>query len=329
MPLHLEEFQGAEFQGYIDNVPAERSFLLETFMPAKNVFDIKFSYNVINRVYARTASITGFNASAPLRDKDGLARHFGEVAKVQHGFRVDEEELLRFNRPRSDEERAQAIEYVYDQTDNLVQGVRETKEWMRAQAIYKDNLVYEEDDVQINVTFGIPAENKIAAGTAWTDRATSTPLEDIQEAVAQFKKQNRGQSPAVMHLSSTVVADLLLNEQIKAQLFGSPTDKRLVTKDDLRTVFSALTLPTFVEQDDEIDNGNGLERLLPERRIVFLPSGEVGKTMSGVTVEKNYQPGTYVITEIQETNPPQQKVFVGETVFPALQRPTAIVYLNV
>lgn len=329
MPLHLEEFRGEEFQGYIDNVPNARAYLLESLMPARNVFDIKFSYNVIDRVYARTASITGFNASAPLRDKDGLAKHFGEVAKVQHGFRVDEEELLRFNRPRTDAERQQAIDYVYNQTDNLVAGVRDIKEWMRAQAIYKGVLVYSENDIKINVDFGIPAENKITAGIAWSDHATSTPLEDLQDAVAQYKLTNRGQSPAVFHVSTKVVSDLLQNTQIKNQIFGSPTDKRLVTQADLRTVFGSLSLPDFVVQDDQIDNGAGLERLLPERRIVLLPSTEVGKTMSGVTVEKNYQPGTYVVTEIKESNPPSQSVFVGETVFPALQRPTAIIHLDV
>lgn len=329
MPLHLEEFRGDEFQGYIDNVPNERTYLLESLMPAKNVFDIKFSYNVINRVYARTASITGFNASAPLRDKDGLAKYFGEVAKVQHGFRVDEEELLRFNRPRTDEEKQQAVDYIYEQTDNLVAGVRDIKEWMRAQAIYKGALTYSENDVQINVDFGIPEANKIVAAVAWSDYATSTPLKDLQDAVGTYKAANRGQAPAVIHLSNAVVSDLLQNEQIKAQLFGSPTDKRLVTQADLRTVFGALGLPDFVVNDDEIDNGAGLERLLPVRRLVFLPSTEVGKTMSGVTVEKNYQPGTYVITEIQETNPPMQKVFVGETVFPALQRTSAVVHLDV
>lgn len=327
--LHLEEFRGEEFQGYIDNVPDTRQYLLAQFMPAKNVFDIKFSYNVIDRVYARTASITGFNATAPLRDKDGLAKHFGEVAKVQHGFRVDEEELLRFNRPRTDEERQQAIDYVYNQTDNLVAGVRDIKEWMRAQAIYQGALTYSENDIKISVDFGIPADNKITAATAWTDHAASTPLTDLQNAVKQYKSANRGAAPAVVHVSSAVVADLLLNEQIKAQIFGSPTDKRLVTQSDLRNVLSALSLPDFVVNDDEIDNGAGLERLLPERRLVFLPSGTVGQTMSGVTVEKNYQPGTYVVTEIKETNPPQQAVFVGETVFPALQRPSAIVFLNV
>lgn len=328
MPLHLEQFRGEEFQGYVENVPPTKAYKLQSFLPNKPVYDIKFSYNVINKAYTRTASITGFNAGAPLRDKDGLAKHFGEVAKVQHGFRIDEEELLRFNRPRTDEERQQAIEYVYDQTDNLIEGVNDIKEWMRGQAVYKGVLQYEENDVVIDVDFGIPEENKMVATNGWSDYANATPLEDLQKAVKQFQTKNNNQKPTVIHLSSEVEADLLQNEQIKAQIFGSPTDKRLVTTNDLRNVFVALGLPAYEIQDEVIDNGNGLETILPTRRVALLGS-QLGNTMSGVTVEKNYQPGIYVVPVIKETNPPSQEVYVGETVFPALQRPNAIVHLDV
>ncbi|MGR5914633.1 hypothetical protein ACT7DA_21210 [Bacillus pacificus] len=69
MPLHLDEFQREAFQGYIEDVPPARTRVLESLMPKKPIHDIKFSYNVINGVYAQMASITGFNAGAPLRDK--------------------------------------------------------------------------------------------------------------------------------------------------------------------------------------------------------------------------------------------------------------------
>lgn len=329
MPLHLDQFKAEQFLGYIENVPATKVYALEALMPNKNIFDIKFSYNVINGTYARTASIIGFNGVAPLRDKKGLEKMFGEVAKISHGFRLDEEELLRFNRPRSDEERDQAIEYVYDQTDELVEGVRDSKEWMRAQAIYKGTLTYAENDVKINVDFGIPAENKIVPTKAWTDYAASTPLKDLQGAVKQFKKANKGKAPSVIHMSTDIEADLLQNASIKGQIYGSPTDARIVTQDQLKALFSSLSIPAYVINDDEVDNGAAqTERLLPTRKVVLLGDG-LGLTMSGVTVEKNYKPGMYVVPVIKTTNPPSQEVYVGETVFPALQKPNAIVHLDV
>jgi hypothetical protein len=327
MPLNLEEFLEESFQGYVEEVPASREYLLSAFLPNKNVYDLKFAYNVINKEYARTASITGFNADAPLRDKDGLAKHFGELTKVQHGFKLDEEELLRFNQPRNDGEKAQAVEYVYDQTDNLIEGVRDIEEWLRAQVIYKGRLDYAENDVVISVDFGIPAENKLVATAPWSDPATATPLEDLARAVAQFKAKNNRKAPKVIHMSEATEANLLKNEQIKLQVFGATNVNRLMTKTDLANAFSALSLPPYQIQSDQIDNGNGPEDLLAEDRVVLL-GDNLGNTFFGPTVEKNYQPGIYVLP-IVEKKPPRQEVYVGETVFPALTRPNAIVYLDV
>jgi hypothetical protein len=327
--LTLEEFLQEEFQGYVENVPPTRSYLLAQFLPAKNVFDLKFAYNVINKEYSRTASITGFNADAPLRDKDGLARHFGELAKVQHGFKLDEEELLRFNQPRNDEEKSEAVSYVYDQTDNLIEGVRDIEEWLRAQVLYHGRLSYSENDVKLEVDFGIPEENKLTASVEWSDYASSKPLEDLQGAVKQFKSKNNGKKPVIIHLSSEQEANLLRNEQIKLQVFGSAQGnaQRLLTQPDLVNVFTALSLPPYMVNDDMIDNGNGAEELLPANRVVILGEG-LGQTFFGPTVEKNYQAGIYILPII-ETKPPRQEVYVGETVFPALQKPNAVVHLDV
>lgn len=325
--LTLDEFAGEEFQGYVENVPAARNYLLSRFLPNDTVFDLKFAYNVINKKYMRTASITGFNADAPLRDKDGLSRAFGEVAKVQHGFKIDEEELLRFTNPRRDAEKQKAIDYVYDQTDNLVRGVYDLEEWLRAQAIYKGALNYAENDVKISVDYGIPAENKMVATTAWSNQAASV-LTDIQAVVARFKAANNGKVPAEIHISGTVKADLMKSTAIIRQVYGDESSQRLVTDDQLNSVLTSLSLPRLVVQDMEIDNGSGNERLLPVRRIVALPSEKIGQTYIGPTVEKNFDAGIYVLP-IVEKKPPRQEVYVGETVFPAIKEPNAIVWLDV
>jgi hypothetical protein len=326
--LTLDQFAGEEFQGYVENVPAPREYLLAPLFPAANVFDLKFAYNVINKQYARTASITGFNSDAPLRDKDGLSRAFGEVAKVQHGFKIDEEELLRFNRPRSDEERDQAIDYVYDQTDNLVQGVYDLEEWLRAQVAYKGRLQYSENEVVIDVDFNIPAESKLTAVNAWSDADLSSPLTDIQAIVDRYKAVNRGKAPAVLHISSAVKADLMKSKALILQVYGDADSRRLITNDDLNSVLDSLDLPRLVVQDMEVDNGDGLERLLPVRRVAAFGTEAIGKTYYGPTVEKNYNPGIYVLP-IVENKPPRQEVYVGETVFPALTDTNSVVWMDV
>lgn len=328
MPLHLDEFQREQLQGYIENVPPARQYKLASFMPEKPVYDINFAYNVINGAYAQAASITGWNASAPLRDKKELAKEFAEVAKVQHGQRLDEKELLSFNRPRSDQERAQVIDYVYDTTDDLVQGVDDIEEFMRAQAIYTGGIKYHDDenDVHIDFEYDIPAGNKFAVTTPWSD-PKATPLTDVQAAVKQYQKENQRQKPAIMHITSATEALLLQNEQIRVQVYGTNNGSRLLTRNDVQAVFTALGLPNYEINDDVINVDGEEKQLLDDNKVVLL-GAKLGQTMSGPTVENNYNPGKFV-TPIIEQNPPGQSVIIGKAVFPALQRPQSIVIMSV
>lgn len=330
MPLHLQEFQGEEFQGYVENVPPAREYLLRQFLPQETTSDIDFSYDIITGKYAQAASITGFSAAAPLRDTKELAKAFASVAKIQHGFRLDERQILKFNAPRTDQEKQQVVEYVYQNTDELIQGVDDLEEFLRAQALYKGVLTYddEENDIHIHVDFGVPAANKLTAATAWNDTENATPLDDIAAAVKQFQSQNSRRKPVAMHITSATEALLLKNSQIKYQVYGNPTDKRLLTKQDLANVFSSLGLPPYQINDDVVNlYGKGDVPLLDDHKFVLLGE-QLGKTMIGPTVEKNFQPGKFVASKIEE-DPPQQSVRVGETAFPALQKPQAIVMMDV
>lgn len=326
MPLHMEEFQTEEFQGYVETVPPKRKNALAEFFPDKDVFDTEFAYNVIAGSYGQMASITGFDAGAPLRDKDVLARMTGELGKVQHYHRLTEKELLMYNRPRMDAEQKQAVESVYNNTDKLVQGVYDREEWLRAQASYVGTLTYSENDVELNVDFLIPEENKLGVDVAWSD-PNADVLGHIQAGVTQYKESNDGELPVRMHMSGKVEAWMLKNNGVKAQVYGA-NDSRMVTRDQLQNVFTQLEIPAYEVINDSVKGDDGMEKLMPEDRVVFLGE-ELGRTLKGPTVEKDYEPGIYVIPEIQKTNPPRQMIFVGETVFPALERPGAIVHLVV
>jgi hypothetical protein len=326
MPLHLDEFQREEFQGYVESVPPAQTYPLARFYPDKPVFDTEFAYNVVSGGYGQMASITAWDAGAPLRDKDVLARMTGELGKMQHSFRLTEKELLMYNRPRMEEEQKQVVQAVYDNTDKLVYGTYDREEWLRAKATYEGALTYDENGVVLDIDFLIPAENKIAVTTAWASGVEV--LADLQLAVQAFKDANNGEAPAEMHMSGRVESLLLQNSQIKSQVYGNATDGRIVTSEQLRGVFNALDIPNYVVVNRRVRGDAGMEDLMPNDRIVFV-ADQLGRTLQGPTVENDYKPGVYVIPQIQETNPPRQDVFVGKASFPALERPSAIVHLIV
>lgn len=328
MPLHLNEFQQPQLTGYVQNVPPAREYLLESFMPEESVYDINFAYNVINGKYAQAASITGWNASAPLRDTAEQERAFGQVAKVQHGFRLDETQLLQYNRPRSEQEANAVVEGIYTSTDELRVGVDDIKEYLRAQVIYNQQVVYDDDenDIHLNITFPTPEENKLTTTTQWSDEG-ATPLTDIRAAVKQYQKTNQKRKPVVMHITSATEAHLLNNEQIRTQIYGENNGNRLLTTSDIQNALSALNLPPYQVNDDVILVQDDEVQLLDDNKVVFL-GADLGKTMIGPTVENNYAPGMFAVPTIK-TNPPEQSVVVGQAPFPALKRVKAIVTMSV
>lgn len=328
MVLHLEEFQKEALLAYVQNVPAQREYKLRSILPQEPVDDINFAYNVVNGVYGAAASITGWNASSPLRDKKALEVAYGEVAKIQHGVRLDEKELLKFERPRSDAEKQRVIDYVYDTTDELVMGVDDTEEFLRAQAIYTLGLKYDDDvnDIHIDIQFDAPAGNKMSVTTPWSDPA-AVPLADLQAGVTQFKSTNQRRRPVGMHMTSATEALLLQSEQIRTQIYGTNNGGRLLTSADVQNAFTALGLPAY-EINDDVINIDGTETPLLEDGKVVMFGADLGQTMIGPVYENGFVPGKFTTPKIMQ-DPPGEAIIVGEAAFPALKRPQSIVILDV
>lgn len=328
MVVQAPEFQPARLQAYVENVPAARSYLLEALMPDQNVNDINFSWNVINGAYAPAASITGFNAAAPLRDKQAQSKAFGSVAKLQHSYFFDEVELFAYNKPRTPEERAQIVDQGLNYTDELVTGVRETKEFLRAQAIYNGRVVYDnvKDDIHLDIEFPVPAANRITATVGWADTAAK-PLTDLAGMVKQYQATNQKRRPTGMHMTTATEALLLQNEQIRVQRFGANNGGQLLTPGDLAAVLAALRLPAYQVNDDVININGADVQLLDDNKVAMFGTG-LGFTAVGPAAERGYTPGLFAITQ-EKVNPPSEEIIVGQTAFPAFQRPTAVVTLSV
>ncbi|MEK3950964.1 major capsid protein [Paenibacillus sp. FSL H7-0703] len=287
-----------------------------------------FNYDVFTQTYAPSASITGWNSGAPLRDKQGLKTLTQEVAKIQHGFRLDEGEQLKFTNPRVENERQRAIQKVYDQTDELIEGVNDTEEWLRAQAVYNGVIVYNKNDVQINVNFGLTA--KVTPTVLWSDRATSTPLDDLRAAIKAYKDINAGQAPRYIDISGDVMLDLALNNQTRGALFGV-NSAMLPTREQVQAIITQIAdAPITIRVNDDVVSLEGAAptRLLEARTVALLGEKPI-ITVQGPTIEKNFEPGIYVTPIIKQGPPPSEEVYVGESAFVAVQKPSQIYRLSV
>ncbi|MBU9707144.1 major capsid protein [Paenibacillus sp. AK121] len=326
--LSLDQFKQPEFMGYVENRLIPKKYLLKAISATDTTYDLTFDYDVFTQTYAPSASITGWNSGAPLRDKQGLKTLTQEVAKIQHGFRLDEREQLKFTNPRVENERQRAIQRIYDQTDLLIEGVNDTEEWLRAQAVYNGVIVYNKNDVQINVNFGLTA--KVTPTVLWSDRAVSTPLDDLRVAIKAYKDANAGQAPRYIDISGDVMLDLTLNAQTRGALFGV-NSAMLPTREQVEGLITQIAdAPITIRVNDDVVSLEGAApaRLLEARTVALLGEQPI-ITVQGPTIEKNFEPGIYVLPIVKEGPPPSEEVYVGESAFVAVQKPSQIYRLSV
>ncbi len=326
--LSLEQFKQPEFLGYVENRVLPRQYLLKAISAEDTTYDIDFSYDVFTQTYAPSASITGWNSGAPLRDKQGLKTITQEVAKIQHGFHLTEREQLKFTNPRVENERQRAIQRVYDQTDRLIEGVNDTEEWLRAQAVYNGAIIYNKNDVQINVTFGLSA--KVTPTVLWSDRINATPLDDLRVAVKAYKDANAGQAPRYIDLSGDALLDLMLSTQVRGALFGV-NSAMLPTREQVQSIITQIADASIaIRVNDDVVSLEGATptRLLEARTVALLGEKPI-ITVKGPTIEKGFEPGIYVLPIINQGPPPSEEVYVGESAFVGVQKPSQIYRLSV
>lgn len=326
--LSLDQFKQPTFLGYVENRLMPKQYLLKAISEFDTTYDLSFDYDVFTQTYTPSAAITGWNSGAPLRDKQGLKTLTQEVAKIQHGIRIDEREQLKFTNPRVEAERERAINRIYDQTDRLIEGVNDTEEWLRAQAVYKGAIVYSSNNVQINVDFNLPA--MVPVTTPWSDRKTSNPLDDIRAAVQAYKDSNGGQAPAYIDMSGSVLLDITLNEQVRGAMFGV-NSAMIPTRAQVESLVAQIAdAPVQIRvNDDQISlEGAAAARLLPVRTVALLGAQPI-ITVHGPTVEKNFEPGIYVVPKIDVGPPPQEEIYVGESAFVGIKKPSQIYRLSV
>lgn len=332
--LSIDEFKREALLGYIQERQYPVIDALIPYMPKdEQAFDLDFAYDMIGTAKNPAAAIRPFGAVAPLREGGEIKRVVQEVAKLQHARRIDERDQIRFMNPRSDAERSQTIKKVYDIVDDLVQGTNRMEAFMRAAAIYVGRLVYKQNNMPLDIDFGIPATNKVAlTGTdLFGDHANAKPLEVLIEYARMFADKNGGLMPAAIHVSRDVLWDITKCKNTIDNIKG--INQGAVTIDEVNQFLNRFGLPSLALDDYTVyfEETDTTERLLPVRRVAFIGvqnAPAVGSLVEGPTAKNKFQPGRYIDPRTDD-NTENETIEVGEAVFPALKYPSAIFHLDV
>lgn len=351
----LDEFQGAEFLGFVRAIPTPANFMGARWLPDDTIEDLSFEYLLGSNERPVMAHVIGFDAEAPIHGRPGLGQRVsGELPAIKRKGRIGEKELIRFLQPRAGSADVQrAIDSVYNLTADLLDSVQARVEWLRMKALSEDKITYSEggvifefdfqyhDPYQIDLvtqTDGASTSVSSAVSTVWSDTDNSNPVLDLQYLCDKIE-QETGFRPVEFVCSAKALGYILANANIRNLVRGSSAPAAVLTREEVDVAFRLYNLPQIVTYDVMVnaENADGTYtevRTMAENKAFLVPGGgpiapqhsSIGATLWGPTAEsrrligtplQQQAPGIYAVTYGVEEPPAEWVKAVGVS-FPTL-----------
>lgn len=286
---------------------------------------------------------SNLDALPAIRARGGLKTEKTQMAFFREQMIVTEEDAQEIDRIKDENDPylEGALQSIYDDTNNLVEGARVVPERMRMSllstvdghpviGIESDGVKYEYN-YDPNGEYAAKHYSKLLDTARWSDTVNSKPLNDLNNARKSLNKMGKIAKYVIMN--SETFEYLLENAQIKnAILAQNPTANIELTDDTVIAIVKARTKLTIVIYDKMFINDEGNEEYFyPVNKVTLLPEGKLGNTWFGTTPEERtagqvkdvdvsmYGVGIAVATKTEYGPPAITSVTASETTLPSYE----------
>lgn len=312
---NIEDFLTDQaLQDYVQN----REYPLtvgDGLFPNDRTEEFEIKYLLGSNAAPVSASVHAYDTEAQVGSRDGLEEMSMEPALIKRKIKMGERLIKAMTQARTDAEVQRVIDRIYNDVDNMVNSVRTRIERMRFEAISTGKLVLNENGFKGEIDYGVTDDQRETVALPWTDKS-ATPLDDIDAMVNKVVELS-GVTPERILTSRKVFNTLKRHDSIRKAIFGV-NSARLVTNAELNAFLQEQGLPAIATDDrvyrEQLNNGQYVtRRFFPESGFVLLPSGELGKTVHGVTPEEanmqynktaTFQNFGNIVAQIYSTNDP-------------------------
>lgn len=257
---------------------------LVAYLPNRKVNDLVLNLQSTTHGLVEAAEYRAYDAETPIGGLPGGQSTTVTLPALGQKVLLSEYDQLRL---LNNQMTPQAARYTIGQIAARVgMAVADRIELMRGQVLETGRAVINENQFKAESDFNRDSNLEITPGVKWDQAETATPLEDLQAAVEQYVNIN-GEAPAVMLVSSKIVAALMRSKELRSTAIGNTP--AIVTKDYVNNTLTAFGLPMVKSYDRKVKVGGQMRRVIDEKKVIFLPSEDagLGATFWGTTLESS------------------------------------------
>lgn len=245
---------------------------------------------------------SNFDALPTLRARGGLKQEKTQMAFFREQMVVTEEDAQEIDRIQNadDPYLRNALQSIYDDTNNLVSGAEVVPERMRMSLLATTDghpvIGIESDGVRYAYDYDPNGEYardhyaKLDGTSMWSDTVNSKPLTDLNNARKALAK--KGKIATYVLMNSNTFQYLLENAQIQNAILAQNLTANIeLTDDNVIAIVKNRTKLTIVLYDkmyaEKQEDGTETEAYFyPDNKVTLLPTGALGRTWFGTTPEE-------------------------------------------
>ena len=285
MPSVEELLSHKELIDYTKTRTPQKKVLEELFPSRKTeALEIKMIRGANNLPVS--ASIHAFDTETEIDQRESASYDVAELALIKRKRKLSEKEIIRLEQPRNDAEEKEAVQKIYNDVDDLNDSVLTRVEVMRVEALSTGELSINENGYKAKIDYGVPAAHKQTF--AWSG-GTPEILHDMDGAVDKIV-EDTGFTPTRALTSKKNLNIILKDEKIRKAVFGVNSD-RLLSRQELNNFLQTQGLPQIAIYDAKYrtltaKGTYAAKRYFTESAFVFMPDGDMGETLFGLTAEE-------------------------------------------
>ncbi len=281
----------------------------------------------------RTAKYRSWDGRIHVSSRDIGSEKRVKLIPLSSSLNMGEYERLQleFARTRGTNQELLA-DSIYNDATNLTSEIINRLELGWGDVVTDGRLTINEGGFQGEADFGVPANQLVTAGTAWTNPAA--PMLDDLIAWLDVYVANNGVPPAQMLNSRRIQRLMQVNTQLIGAAVGTTSGKTRLNLEELNDLFQAEGIPQLSEPYDTVLDVDGVStRVVPEDRLVFLPENPstAGRTTWGVSAtalelvnsnqaDLSFEEAPGVVGVVIKEGPPfRQYTFVDAVAMPILE----------
>lgn len=245
---------------------------------------------------------SNFDALPTLRARGGLKQEKTQMAFFREQMVVTEEDAQEIDRIQNadDPYLRNALQSIYDDTNNLVSGAEVVPERMRMSLLATTDghpvIGIESDGVKYVYDYDPNGEYandhyaKLEGTSMWSDTVNSKPLTDLNNARKALAK--KGKIATYVLMNSNTFQYLLENAQIRNAILAQNLTANIeLTDDNVIAIVKNRTKLTIVLYDKmyaekQADGTETEAYFYPDNKVTLLPTGALGRTWFGTTPEE-------------------------------------------